>query len=62
MKMVNGTLCVLAASSPSFWQKVATIENSDEKFCEFLRSYGTSLLTMIKIVLIATISFAPLSQ
>jgi hypothetical protein len=60
--MVNGTLCALAASSPFFWQKIAAIAKSDQKFCGFLISYDTPLLTMIKIVLIATISFAPLSQ
>jgi hypothetical protein len=35
---------------------------TDLNFCGFLISYSTRLLTMIKIVLIGAISFAPLSQ
>jgi hypothetical protein len=60
--MVNGTFRVPAASLPCFWQKVATIDAVPREFPRFAEPYGAALLTMIKIVLIVTISFALPSQ
>jgi hypothetical protein len=57
--MVNGRFAKSAASSPCFWQKVASGKGPKREFQETIRPYGAGLLTMIKIVLIATISFAP---
>src|SRR5580704_14136392 len=61
-KRVNGTFDLFAASSPCFWRRVAPIGGREREFCEPVRPYGPVLLTMIKIVLIAGISFAPPSQ
>jgi hypothetical protein len=60
--MVNGTFAVFAASSPFFRRRVAPIKQSEREFRGLVRPYGFALLTMIKIVLIAAISFEPLSQ
>jgi hypothetical protein len=60
--MVNGRFCVTAASSPCFWRKIAPIRAPEREFCGTVRPYGAVLLTMIKIVLIAAISFASPSQ
>jgi hypothetical protein len=60
--MVNGTFRVPAASLPCFWQKVAAIDPVVREFRSFAEPYGATLLTMIKIVLIVTISFASPSQ
>jgi hypothetical protein len=62
MEMVNGTFCLPAAGSPCFWQRVAQLAASDNKFCGLVRSYLAVLLTMIKNGLIAAISFASASQ
>src|SRR3979409_2704722 len=61
-EIVKGTFCVAAASSPCFWRKVAPIGEPEREFCETIRPYSAVLLTMIKIVLIAAISFASPSQ
>jgi hypothetical protein len=60
--MVNGTFCLSAASLPCFLQKVASIPEPKRKIRGLVRPYRVALLTMIKIVLIAAISFAPPSQ
>ncbi len=62
MAMVNGWL----GAATQFRRFIDQILPQSLKFRGelhlLLRSYGVFLLTMIKIVLIATISFAPLSQ
>jgi hypothetical protein len=62
MEVVNETFCVPAASSPLFWRKIAAIGPGLLEFSGLRRPYSAALLTMIKIVLIAAISFASLSQ
>jgi hypothetical protein len=62
MEMVNETFGPFAASSPFFRRRVAPIKQSEREFRGPVRPYGFALLTMIKIVLIAAISFEPLSQ
>src|SRR6185437_5647969 len=52
-KLGNETLGPTGASSPLFWRKVAAIRQQPEKFSGLGRPYATTLLTMIKIVLIA---------
>jgi hypothetical protein len=61
-EVVNGTFGVPAASSPRFWRGFAPIGRRTREFAELVRAYGVVLLTMIKIVLIAAISFASPSQ
>jgi hypothetical protein len=61
-EMVNETFGPFAASSPFFRRRVASIKQSEREFPGPVRPYGFALLTMIKIVLIAAISFEPLSQ
>jgi hypothetical protein len=62
MEKVNGTFGVPAAKSPCFRQRVGSINQHAQEVRGLVRPYGTALLTMIKIVLIAAISFAPPSQ
>jgi hypothetical protein len=62
MEKVNGTFGVAAASSPCFGQKVGSINQQAREIRGLVRPYGSALLTMIKIVLIAAISFARPSQ
>jgi hypothetical protein len=45
-----------------FGTKAPLLTITDLNFCGLLISYSTRLLTMIKIVLIAAISFARLNQ
>jgi hypothetical protein len=61
-ELVNETFCAFAASLPLFRRKAAAIPHSKPEFLTPRGPYGAALLTMIKIVLIAAISFAPLSQ
>jgi hypothetical protein len=60
--MVNGTFDVPASYSPPFCRDVAAINKSKWEFRGLLVPYGLVLLTMIKIVLKAAISFASRSQ
>jgi hypothetical protein len=62
MKLVNETFAGIAATSPSFCRGVAPISTLPQEFRVPVRPYATKLLTMIKKVLIATISFASLNQ
>src|SRR5579859_767684 len=62
MEKVNGRFGAIAASSPCFRPTVASISQCLQEFRGLVRPYVTALLTMIKIVLIATISFASPSQ
>jgi hypothetical protein len=62
MELVNGTFGVPAASSPLFRRKVAVVGRGEREFSGLRRPYGAALLTMIKIVLIAPISFVSLCQ
>jgi hypothetical protein len=59
---VNGTFSELAVVLPDFSRQSAWICDSLSEICVSLRTYGTELLTMIKNVLIAAISFASLNQ
>ena len=59
---VNGTFSELAAISPDFSRQSAWIYDSVAEICASLGTYGTELLTMIKNVLIAAISFVSLTQ
>jgi hypothetical protein len=59
---VNGTFSELAAVLPDFSRQSAWICDSVPEICVSLRTYGTELLTMIKNVLIAAISFVSLNQ
>jgi len=61
-ELVNGTFGVLAASSPCFRQGAASFPRPRREFRGLVRRYGALLLTMIKKVLIAAISFASLCQ
>jgi hypothetical protein len=60
--MVNGTFGVPAADLPLFRQEVASICKSIWEFRALLMPYALVLLTMIKIVLTAAISFASATQ
>jgi len=60
--MVNGTFEVPAHCLPPFCRDVAAINESNWELRGLLMPYGLVLLTMIKIVLIAAISFASRSQ
>jgi hypothetical protein len=59
---VNGTFSELAAILLDFSRQSAWICDSVPEICVSLRTYGTELLTMIKNVLIAAISFVSLNQ
>lgn len=60
--MVNGTFDVPAPGLPFFRLEVAVISQSSWEFRGLLMPYGLVLLTMIKIVLSAAISFASATQ
>jgi hypothetical protein len=59
---VNGTFSELAVILPDFSRQSAWICDSVPEICASLRTYETELLTMIKNVLIAAISFVSLNQ
>ena len=60
--MVNGTFVVPASGLPCFRREVAVINQTSWEFRGLLMPYGLVLLTMIKIVLSAAISFASATQ
>jgi hypothetical protein len=62
-ELVNGTFCAgLPQVRLAFDGLLPQFGRIPQKICASLGSYGTLLLTMIKIVLTMTISFAPLTQ
>ena len=60
--VVNTTKSAFAAELPRFRLEFASNSNSDLEFRVVLMPYGLVLLTMIKIVLSAAISFASATQ
>jgi hypothetical protein len=60
--VVNGTFVVPATGLPFFRREVAAINQTSWEFRGLLMPYGLVLLTMIKIVLRAAISFASATQ